>query len=84
MAIDLTPDEMQAIGHRIKSWRTNVLRLTQEELAELVGWSQPAVCHWEKGRHLPRTFAERRRITDAIGAPYSAIFTELVLHEAAA
>lgn len=39
---------------KIKKYR-NLSKLTQKDLANIVGVSQSAIAHWESGKILPRT-----------------------------
>lgn len=43
------------IGTRIKK-RRQVLRLTQEDLAAVLGVSKSTVANWETGKHFPRRY----------------------------
>lgn len=56
---------MQTLHRRIKSTRLNQ-KLSQAELAEKTGVSQPTVANWENGSHVPRKHA-LDRISLALG-----------------
>lgn len=65
---------MATIGDRIRSRRL-ARGLTQYELAELCGTSQPTVAVWESGRQIPKTDT-LQRIADALRVKISALLED--------
>jgi transcriptional regulator with XRE-family HTH domain len=51
-------------------------KLTQVQLADLVGIGQPALVNWEYGRNVPRAGAVRARLEAVLGAPVHVLLQE--------
>jgi transcriptional regulator with XRE-family HTH domain len=47
--------------------------MTQEQLAQIVGASQPAITTWDNGRRTPTNIHVRRLLEATLGAPIHAL-----------
>lgn len=61
------PDPEVELAREVIALRTT-LRLTQKELADRVGTSQPAISRFESGKYRKISLAFIRRLGDALGA----------------
>ena len=68
-------DILKNIGHRIQECRT-AAKLTQEQLAEMVGISQKHISRLERGIHVPH-FDVIIKIAQALDVPVDAFVTDL-------
>lgn len=82
MSMELTPEERQAIGTRMRGQR-EILDLTQAELGHRVHVTQPTVSAWEAGEKLPRLFLQHA-VADALRTRRSVLFRELAEAESRA
>ena len=65
-------DNKKALGLRIKELR-KARKLSQEQLAELIGLEPPSVCNIEKGKNYP-TIQNLEKIVDVLGVSFVDIF----------
>ena len=66
---------MSKLCRRIRYLRRRHAKITQKQLADLLGVTRAAVCNWERGLNLP-TAAHLPAIAKALGVSMASLYGE--------